>query len=692
MANKRLLVAILVLSLVTFFATPFTAFAGADSGTSIHVKQTSVPIVEIVMAYESGAPLYFEQYPGETSGANWTCSDYKEHVLEGLEEMTVTFDDPTYGEFDIVYVYPDDFGPQGGPKDAVEHSTDANGSINIWINEITVPEVEEPELTITKSVRLSGTQDLFVDSLEVDSDTVVVEYEFYVENTGDVAIDDVSVYDETLDWQSGTVDLAVDGFETFTTIVSISAADWVNGEFVNVATASGTYDAETVTSDEDDATVEYVEESTSEASISIEKTVLDGDSWEENTTVSSTSASVAFKLVVANDGDFDLTGVVIEDDALDLYIEVGNLAAAADYTTEVAFDLDDLDAAWWIDGVFTNVATASAVYGNDDYSDEDDATVTYDEPIVMEPGILLEKTVDKTQVTSRSADVVYTFEVTNNGDYTLTDVYISDEELDELFYFYTYGDLLPGETFSTTFAFNLGDLGSGEIADWDGDVFTNWATAWGYGDFTGAPIHDSDDATVTYNDPAVLTPDIQLEKSVDKTRVTSRSTDVVYTFEVTNNGDYTLYGVNVYDEDLDVTFDFDNYGALEPGQTFTTTYAFDLEDLGTGDISDWDGDVFTNWATAYGYGRFQQEGVSDRDDATVTYRRSSGGSTTSRTPTIEVIPEPTPAAPAPVVEVVLDEPVPAAPMPQTGGFDPLFLYGLGALLASGGAAMKRRGK
>jgi LPXTG-motif cell wall-anchored protein len=43
-------------------------------------------------------------------------------------------------------------------------------------------------------------------------------------------------------------------------------------------------------------------------------------------------------------------------------------------------------------------------------------------------------------------------------------------------------------------------------------------------------------------------------------------------------------------------------------------------------------------------------------------------------------------------EVVLDEPVPAAPLPKTGGLDPSFLYGLGALLAGSGLVIKRKKK
>jgi LPXTG-motif cell wall-anchored protein len=58
--------------------------------------------------------------------------------------------------------------------------------------------------------------------------------------------------------------------------------------------------------------------------------------------------------------------------------------------------------------------------------------------------------------------------------------------------------------------------------------------------------------------------------------------------------------------------------------------------------------------------------------------------------TITVSEEPTPAGPIITPEVVLDEQVPAAPLPKTGGLDPSFLYGLGALLATGGFVIRKR--
>jgi LPXTG-motif cell wall-anchored protein len=62
--------------------------------------------------------------------------------------------------------------------------------------------------------------------------------------------------------------------------------------------------------------------------------------------------------------------------------------------------------------------------------------------------------------------------------------------------------------------------------------------------------------------------------------------------------------------------------------------------------------------------------------------------TRNRTSTVVVPVEPTPAGP--VIIPVIDEQVPAAPLPKTGGLDPSFLYGLGALLATGGLVIRKR--
>jgi len=726
MANKRLLVAILVLSLVTFFATPMAAFAVSSAPSeSIELTDefdlvgtlfpndkdiTGLPgdvcfvkyhpdgsVDEASDGWTDGLDVWFEEDP--TGFVEWGLND------DSIEIVGVFVKGGPGGYF---YDYSGEEWPQGDsnlttpPIDWYETTEGAivaeqyPGLSHITFYFSCGEAPAEPELLLMKAVRLAGTQDPWADQLVVEEETVEVEYGFYVENTGDADLEDVTVYDQTLDWLSDPVDLAVGEDNVFTTTFSIGVDDWMKGDiFVNVATASGMYDGSPVYSDEDDATVMCMcTPPDDEADIAVTKEVRlsSDDDWSDSVTVNTKSSGTAyFKIVVTNTGDYELNSVVLEDAALDINYPVGTVNAGADYTTYASIDLIDIGSEWWVDDIFTNVATASGFYDDMQYTDDDDAMVEYEESITYDPAIGVDKTVslgedgpwaENVMIESMGEDVYFKIVVSNEGDVDLENVMLIDDALgiDK-----NIGTLTVGAIY-TEYAWAYAD----EIGTewWDGDVLTNVATASAI--FGQVTYSDDDDATVTYNDSEVRTPDIQLTKTVDRTTVSSRNADVEYTFEVYNNGDYNLFEVYIYDEDLDEYFYFD--GVLETGETFTTTFEFDLADLGTGDISDWDGNVFTNWATAYGYGDFQQEGVSDRDDATVRYRSGGGGGGGGGGGTTTVIDEPTPAAPAPVVEeVVLDQPIPAAPLPQTGGFDPLFLYGLGALLASGGAIMRRRG-
>lgn len=110
----------------------------------------------------------------------------------------------------------------------------------------------------------------------------------------------------------------------------------------------------------------------------------------------------------------------------------------------------------------------------------------------------------------------------------------------------------------------------------------------------------------------------------------------------------------------------------------------------------------TNGSVTISYSDYQIDGhivtvwydkkPSTPTPTTSTTSRGRGGST------VTVPEEPVPAAPiAPDAidngeQILLDDTIPAGPLPKTGGVPSLLLYGLGALLAGGGAALKLRNK
>jgi uncharacterized repeat protein (TIGR01451 family) len=102
------------------------------------------------------------------------------------------------------------------------------------------------------------------------------------------------------------------------------------------------------------------------------------------------------------------------------------------------------------------------------------------------------------------------------------------------------------------------------------DVFVDNTAFVNAVDPAGTEVSDDDDATVQ-----VLTPGINLEKSVDQTLV-APGTPVTYTFTVTNTGNDPLTDITLTDDHCTPTFvggDTDGDGALDLTETWTYTCA-----------------------------------------------------------------------------------------------------------------------
>jgi LPXTG-motif cell wall-anchored protein len=410
---------------------------------------------------------------------------------------------------------------------------------------------------------------------------------------------------------------------------------------------------------------------------------------------------VNYTFTITNTGTYDLTNIMLSDPKLGISdLAIPDLAVGAQpYTTTVAFDLGNISYGDWISNVFTNTASVNAKYfklskdsvgadcvdpGKSIGPISSSATVTYIPP---EPGLTFTKTVDSTVVSSMAATVYYTFTVTNTGECDLRNIEINDDALHIVGL--AIPDLDVGDLpYTTTVAFDLEDL---DLGDWDGYSFTNIASVTAdYGSVLDltlirpidggqlGPITAS--AIVTYM-PGTLTiyKDVP-EVTEDATPFTFVVTEIVYyetastffvneyipfttTVAVSENSPYTIYGLP------DGQYQVEE---LTPPAYYTVSGSA-IQNVYIGDNGYNQSVTFTN--NYY---------VPPTTTTTTTTRRT-------RTTTEVVVPEPTPAGPVVTPEVILDEPVlPAAPLPQTGGLDPGFLYGLGALLAGSGLVLRKR--
>jgi LPXTG-motif cell wall-anchored protein len=726
-AKRKLLITILIITLTSFFAIPFTSFANSES-----IKTTDKDGSVNANIYDAKGDVYVRS-DGLAQGSYWIrVMQPKNTVVLGVSaDPTFVVDadgnltgsavnvvertqgNKTETSYIIKLTRLVEFGDSANGEYKVEVSNDyadwKSKSDNFRIK-------GDPELTLVKSVKLASESSApFVEKLTVGVSPAAVQYEYAVTNTGNLDIASVGIHDGTIQWDSSASDaqdIPVGETKYFYTDYTINFGD--SSEFVNTATAGGFFEDTSVGSNESSAKVTYEEP---KPKLTIDKTVKKADTntnFADVLNVSTTSAAVEYQFVVKNEGNVGISDVGVYDQTLE-WSSAGNniyLPPGGSYTFTKDFTITN-----WIDDKFVNTASAGGIYGDKSVtSDTDTATVNYDADFVPKLGLTIEKTVrvanadtgtvDNLETDSDTITVEYEFHVINNSNVELTDVFVSDAAIG-----YKSGkvDLAAnGGDEYFRYVFQI------KATDWDeNNQFINWAGATGT--YDREEVNSKlDDATVTNSQP-VSGPAILLDKLVNGANtasVSDRGTTVTYTFTVTNKGDVMLYEVFISDAAIGLIDGTAlRLGDITPGSIVTTSASFDLSNLNTAGYGIWSGDTFKNTAYVYGSGLnpdynggedsevvafVPQERpyivVSDDDDATVTYSTSGGddgNNNRRRAKTTTVAPEPTPAAP--VVETpLIEESIPAAPLPKTGGVAPYLVYGLGLLLAGGGLAFRKK--
>lgn len=384
----------------------------------------------------------------------------------------------------------------------------------------------------------------------------LVQYTYFVTNTGDITLTDVTVEDNILGPIGYLPMLAPAGTGTLTVTVP------VNADVTNIGSVVGTYgEVDTpfygTVSDTSEATVDVVH-----PAITVEK------SASASAVVKGTE--VTYDFLVTNTGDVTLYEVSVVDDKLGTIGIIPMLLPGASETLSASAVLN-------VSTTNTVVATGTDEYGHE-VSDEDTVRVP-----VYDPSILLEKTAAPTTILS-GEDVTYTFKVTNTGDITLTDVEVTD---DKLGFIGTIPSLAPGafDEISTTVPIDVDTVNVGTAVGTYGDPGSDF----------GGTVSDDDDAAVN-----VIAPSIDVQKSAAPSPVISGTT-VTYTYVVTNTGDVTLYDVVVTDDQLGQIGVIDE---LAVGASETLTKDAVLTE------------TTTNVVTATGYDELEHM-VTDQDSARV---------------------------------------------------------------------------
>ncbi len=521
----------------------------------------------------------------------------------------------------------------------------------------------DPELTLLKDGMYEDTNG---DGLVNVGDSIL--YTFTVSNTGNQTVTGIVITDPLVTVTGGPIDLAPgesDG-TTFTAIYAITQADLDSGAVYNLATATGQDpDGEDVTDESEDPTPvdpsdtpidpDCPDCTVTPLDADPELTLLKDGMYEDTNGdgLVNVGDSILYTFTVSNTGNQTVTGIVITDPLVTVTGGPIDLAPGESdgttFTAIYAITQADLDS-----GAVYNLATATGQDPDgEDVTDESedptpvdptdtpidpdcpDCTVT---PLDNMPSIALIKTGVFTDengdgFAQAGETIVYSFEVSNTGNVTITNIIITDPLVTV-----TGGpiDLAPGEsddtTFTAVYVITEEDVLNGQVE--------NQALAIGQ-DPDGSDVTDeSDDNSPLEDDITIIVFDqmgsIALEKTgealdLDLDGFIEAGEIIQYSFTVTNTGPVTLTDITIEDP---LVFVEGGPITLEPGasdsETFTATYivtAADIEAL-----------VVINQATVTGFDPIDRPVTDLSDDPNDLTDVDPNGDGNPDDPTVIIIP------------------------------------------------------
>jgi uncharacterized repeat protein (TIGR01451 family) len=498
---------------------------------------------------------------------------------------------------------------------------DLSGDTNTDDNSTVVPLEQVPSIVLIKTADVSA--------LSIPpEDTEIVTFRFEVRNTGNVTLTNISIAD-TLPGivPNGAVLASLDPGDTDTTTFvatyALSQDDVDDGEIENTAVVTGTPPSG------DDVT-----DTSGTAFENDDPTVVDFDRLPAIALVKAADTSglssppqegdiLTYTFEVTNTGNVRLTDIVISDVLPDIVLSVGPIASLepgdtdiATFTAQYVLKQTDLDA-----GQVENLATVTGTPPDGpDVTDDSGSNVTEDAPTVtpltQTPSIALVKTANDDGLQSPPQigdEITYSFEITNTGNVTLTNVFVAD--------------LLPG------IVLNGNPIGSHDPIDVDTTTITgsyiltaddmtagvvdNIAMVTGTPP-TGPDVTAEDTASV----PIVQEPAITLEKIADGTALEDGSVVgeiVTYTFMITNTGNVPLSNVTLTDP--------------LPGLVLSGGPIPLMNTAAAGDGTDVDSVTYT---ASYAITQTDIDNVTLENTATVTSEYGTGGDTVDASDTAEV--------------------------------------------------------
>ena len=501
-----------------------------------------------------------------------------------ITDITVT-DDLTGDEWTIDALAPEESEEFDAEYVVTEADILEGQVVNVATATGTSPDPDEPEVPVEPGEEEDPTEDPN-GHLTIDKETTsepenedayalgeTITYKITVTNDGNLTITDITVTDDLTgdEWTIET--LAPGEFRKFDAEYVVTEADILEGQVVNVATATGT----SPDPDEPEVPVEPGKEEDptdpKKGHLTIAKTTT---STPENGSSYALGETITYKITVTNDGNLTITDITVTDDLTGDEWTIDALAPGESEEFDAEYVVTEADI---LEGQVVNVATAKGTSPDPDEPNVPVEPGEKEDPTDPKNGHLtIAKTTTSTPENGSSyalgETITYKITVTNDGNLTITDITVTDDLTGDE---WTIDALAPGESeeFDAEYVVTEADILEGKVV--------NVATAKGT-----SPDPDEPDVPVEpgeKEDPTdAKAPSLFVEKIAEQVHGGYRLGDeITYVIRVVNNGNVTLSDVTVVDEKTGLNVVF---GTMKVGETkeVTTTYTVTEADIKDGKV------------------------------------------------------------------------------------------------------------
>lgn len=485
-------------------------------------------------------------------------------------------------------------------------------------NEVVTPLPQKPAIALKKTGDVAG----------LSSPPKVGEkitYTMVIRNTGNVALNNITLTDELPDFELDATDAArlqavtlpaktpansfADTEITVHGTYALKAADIDAGKVTNIAETTGTSVVNPSELVKDTSGTEFenddpsVTDLTRDPQIRLIKTIADA----ALSTPPQVGDIITFGFEIRNTGNVTIEKIRIEDQVAGVVVLntsgwTGPLEAGAAntdaFTATYALTQDDIDKGFFAN---TGKVIGSSIGGTpDDVTDISGTDIDNNTPTEQKFDKVAGLNIVKSETHALSTPpvpgdlITYSFVVTNTGNVTLTNVVVTDPLPDLDMPEKTIATLLPGAanavTLTATYAIKQTDIQKGEVKNKASvtGIYTDPNTKVPE---TVPPV-ESNEIVV----PLDQVPAIAVVKSAVSalTEPAEEGQEITYTFTVTNTGNMELTDVKIEDPLPGIKPSFFDAGGLAPNEskTFTAVYAITLADI--------DNEQVVNQATATG--------------------------------------------------------------------------------------------